>query len=229
MNQFVTIPETTLPGGRIVPAFRVGTFLASKDDNGRVAINAEGTPWVNINFAEAKAACQKAGYALITESQALALAYWVAAQAGNWTGSKVGKGKLLQGLRKWSVRSAQPGSYTSKDMDECRAFVLPGGERIYDVAGNAYTWIFDDIQGDKQGLVAKPFAKDSPSLVIPYPGEDKGQGWTPRHSADWSGSALLRGGFWDSEADAGAFFLDYVWPGYRGGGVGFRCTQPIGL
>lgn len=223
---FVTIPETTLPGGRVVPAFRVGRYVCTKGADGKATVTAEGTPWVNINFADAKLACAKAGFALITESQALALAYWVAAQAGNWTGSKVGKGKLLQGLRKWSVKSAQPGTYTPTDADECRAFALPGGERIYDVAGNVYTWIFDDIQGDKNGLVATPFAKDSPSLVIPYPGEDKGQGWGPRHGADWSGRALIRGGYWGSESYAGAFFLNNVWPDYRVGNVGFRCTQP---
>jgi len=229
MNQFVTVPETTLPGGRIVPAFKVGKFLASKNAKGRVAINAEGAPWVNITYQESKSACITAGLRLIVESQYLALAYQIAAQDGNWTGGKVGKGKLLQGLRKWSVKSAQPGSYTAKDMDECRAFVLPGGERIYDVAGNAYTWIFDDVQGDTGGLIAKAFAKDSPSLVTPYPGEDKGQGWTPRHGADWSGYALIRGGYWGSESNAGAFYLRNGWPDNRDGSVGFRCTQPIGL
>jgi hypothetical protein len=225
---FVTVPETTLPGGRIVPAFRVGQYVCTQGTGGRAAITAEGTPWVRINFAEAKAACAAAGYALITESQALALAYQVALQPENWTGGAIGKGKLYQGLRKWTVRSAQAGDFVSSDPDERRWFALPDGQRIFDVAGNVFTWVSDDVQGDEQGLVAKPFAKDSPSLVIPFPDKDKGQGWTPRTGADWSGDALVRGGYWRSEAVAGAFRLSNDWPGYRGGYVGFRCTQPIG-
>jgi len=223
---FVTIPETILPGGLVVPAFRVGRYVCTRGENGKAAVSAEGVPWVNINFAEAKAACIKAGYALITENQALATAYRIAAQDANWTGGKVGKGKLYQGLRKWTVRSAQPGTYKPKDADEQRQFFVTGKDSIYDVAGNVFTWVFDDVQGDKDGLIAKPFAKDSPSMVIPYPAGDKGQGWLPKVGADWSGHALVRGGCWDSGASAGAFDLDDVWPDGRSGNVGFRCTQP---
>lgn len=223
---FVTIPETTLPGGRVVPAFRVGRYVCTKGADGKAAVTAEGTPWVNIKFAEAKLACVKASYSLITESQALAIAYRIAAQDANWTGGKVGQGKLYQGLRKWTAKSAQPGTYTPKDADEQRQFFVSGTDSIFDAAGNVFTWVVDDVQGDSNGLIAKPFAKDSPSLVIPYPDDDKGQGWTPKPGADWSGYALVRGGCWFSGADAGAFALDVDWPVYRHDGVGFRCTQP---
>ncbi|MFA6310626.1 MAG: hypothetical protein WCV99_13400 [Sterolibacterium sp.] len=228
-DQFVTIPETTLPGGLVVPAFRVGRYVCTKDKTGKAAVTAEGTPWVNVSFTEAKAACHRAGYALITESQALALAYHIAAQDANWTGSKVGKGKLYQGLRKWTVRSAQPGTFKPTDPDEQRQFFVTGKDSIFDAAGNVFTWVFDDVQGDKNGLIAKAFAKDSPSLVIPYPAEDKGQGWLPQAGSDWSGGALIRGGCWDSGANAGAFYLGSGWPGYRVGDVGFRCTTQPGL
>lgn len=52
---------------------------------------------------------------------------------------------------------------------------------------------------------------------------------SPDGRRDWSGLALLRGGYWDSESYAGAFNLGDGWPGDRYDGVGFRCTQPIGL
>lgn len=223
---FVSIPETTLPGGRVVPAFRVGRYVCTQGAAGKAAVTAEGTPWVNINFADAKLACAKASFALLTESQALAIAFRIAALDANWTGGKVGQGKLYQGLRKWSAKSAQPGTHTPKDDDEQRRFYVTGTDWISDAAGNVFSWIFDDIQGDKNGVVAKPFAKDSPSLQIPYPGEDKGQGWGPRPGADWSGNALIRGGFWLSVSYAGAFYLNRGWPGYRRDYVGFRCTQP---
>jgi hypothetical protein len=85
------------------------------------------------------------------------------------------------------------------------------------------------VQGDARGVIAKPFAKDSPSITIPFPGEQRGQGWTPSAGDNWSGGALIRGGCWNSEADAGVFGLGYVWPGSRSDGVGFRCTLPNGL
>lgn len=222
---FVTVPETILPGGRVVPAFQVGQFLTSKNAAGNAVVTAEGSPWVRINFEEAKTACSAVGYQMITESRSLALAYQIALQPENWTGGAVGAGKLHQGLRKGRVGSAQPGTYESPDPDERRWFVLPGGERIYDVAGNAYTWVEDDIQGNERGLIAKSFSADSPSIVIPYPADDKGQGWTPRAGTDWSGRALIRGGCWFSVSRAGAFYLYGGWPDYRYGSVGFRCTK----
>ena len=226
---FVTVPETTLPGGITVPAFLVGAYVCTHTADARAAVTAEGTPWVNINYHVARAACIEADFQLITETQALALAYQVAIQDENWTGGKVGDGKLYQGLRKWTAKSVQGGTFTPKDPDERRWFALPNGQRIFDVAGNVYTWVFDDVQGDEQGLVAKAFKADSPSLVIPYPAEAKGQGWTPSAGSDWSGRALLRGGCWYSEGVAGAFRLSRGWPDYRYGDVGFRCTKPIGL
>lgn len=222
----IPIPETTLPGGLVVPAFQIGQYPSSKA-KGKLAITAEGTPWVRINFRNAIDACHTAGYLLAKESQRLAVAYHIAAQDENWTGGKVGKGKLFQGLCKGTNHGPQPNNITaSTDPDERRWFALPGGHRIYDIAGNVWEWTFDDIQGDKQGLIAKPFKADSPSIVIPYPEEDKGQGWTPRTGADWSGRALFRGGFWLSESNAGAFDLYYDWPSLVYGYVGFRCTLP---
>jgi len=222
---FVSVPETILPGGRVVPAFKVGQFLTSQNAKGKAAITAEGAPWVRINYHEARKAADEAGYKLITDSQALALAYQVAAQDSNWTGGKVGTGKLFQGFRKGTSVCAAVGDFEPADPDERRWFILPNGERIYDVAGNAYTWVEDDTQGDAKGLIAKPFTANSPSIVIPYPAEDKGQGWTPRVGADWSGLALIRGGCWFSGSDAGAFYLSSDWPVCRYDLVGFRCTN----
>lgn len=222
---FVPVPETTLPGGRIVPAFQIAQFACSQKD-GALDISAEGTPWVRIDYHNAVKACASAGAQLTHESQWLALAYHITAQDENWTGGKVGQGKLFQGLRKLSARSAQPAHIEPKDPDERRWFALPGGHRIYDIAGNVFEWVFDDVQGDKDGLIAKPFTADPPSLVIPYPTEDKGQGWTPSVGRDWSGAALVRGGCWSSGPSAGAFRLGVGWPGRENGYVGFRCTKP---
>lgn len=227
MSELILIPETTLPGGRVVPAFRVGAYLCSQGPDGRAQITADGAPWVRINYHEARAACEAIGGTLITERQALALALHLAAQPGNWTGGAVGEGGLQQGLRKWTVEFAQPGSYEPSDPDERRWHVTATGERIYDVAGNAPTWVYDDIQGDAAGLVAAQFAEDSPSLITaPFPSMKRGMGWRPAAGSDWSGGALIRGGCWDDVAAAGVFRLGYDWPDYRYDLVGFRCTYP---
>lgn len=227
---FVKVPATTLPNGTLVPSFEVGKYLCSKGPAGRAAVTYEGTPWTRIRYAAARQACAAAGYALITELQALALAHQVAHEAANWSGGKFGTGKLKQGLHLGTVRSAQPGTYGSPDPDEPRGFVLSNGMIICDVAGNAYTWVFDDVQGDAEGLITKPFAADSPSITTaPFPSMEKGVGWYPSVEDDWAGVALVRGGCWRSGSRAGVFRLDYGWPVYGIVIVGFRCTKPIGL
>ena len=55
---------------------------------------------------------------------------------------------------------------------------------------------------------------------------EKGTGWRPSAGRDWSGLALVRGGYWDSVGDAGAFRLNYDWPDLGDDSVGFRCTKP---
>lgn len=215
---FIPIPETTLPGGLVVPAFRIAQRPHST--------SADGTPQVRINYHQAVSAAQDAGAQITRESQHLAVAYHIAAQDENWTGGKVGKGKLYQGFRNGNPYGAQPAGFEPKNPGERRWHILPGGHRIYDFAGHVFQWVFDDIQGDDRGLVARPFTADSPSLVIPYPADDKGQGWTPSAGADWSGRALIRGGCWYSERYAGAFYLNYDWPSRALDNVGFRCTLP---
>lgn len=224
---FVTVPDVTLPGGVLVPSFQVTQYFCSKDEDGRAIVSATAAPWVEVNYYDAVAACIAAGTPLITELQALAIAHDIANQGANWTGGVVGVGNLKQGLHKGSVDEAQPGDYVSADADEDRWFTLSNGSRICDAAGNLFTWIFDNVQGDEQGLVAKPFAEDSPSIATaPYPSMEKGTGWRPAAGRDWSGGALVRGGYWGSDDDAGVFRLDYGWPGDGSDCVGFRCTKP---
>jgi formylglycine-generating enzyme required for sulfatase activity len=228
MNKFITVPEVTLPNGTVVPSFQVGQYACSKSEDGLAAVTAEGAPWVRINFEEAKAACAAAGFALITELQWLAIAHDVVNQDCNWTGGKVGEGELFQGLRDDTVNEAQPGDYVPADSSEQRWLTLSNGERICDMNGNVYQWIFDNVQGDENGIISSEFSEDSPSITTPqFPSEEKGMGnyevW------DWSGVALIRGGYWDSESRAGVFRLDYCWPGSRADRIGFRCTKPIGL
>ena len=224
-SEFVTVPETALPNGQVVPSFRVAKYLSSRGPCDMPVSVATGAPWVEINYHEACAAAAGAGLRLLTETQALAIAWNVSQQDINWTGGKVGEGMLYQGMHRGTFDGAQAGSIVSDDLEERRWFELSNGERLFDVAGNAFSWIFDDVHGDEKGVVVRRFEADDISLQAPYGIREKGMGWRPDGARDWSGYALIRGGCWGSESGAGAFRLGDGWPDRRGGGVGFRCTK----
>jgi hypothetical protein len=223
---FIPFPQSTLPSGRVVPAFDVSQYLCSKGDDGKILISATAKPWTNISHYGAMEACVASGYDPEYESRALALLWDAVNVDENWTGGKVGKGKMFQGLHKGTVREAQAGDYVSSDPEERRYFVLSTGDRIYDMSGNLFRRIFDDIQGNEKGLIARAFESISPSLsTAPYPSMKNGMGYRPPAGTDWSGHALVRGGFWRSDDSAGAFRLGGDWPGNEHDIVGFRCTK----
>lgn len=224
-DSFITVPETTLPGGETVPSFQVGQYACTKGENDTAAVNAADTPWVRINYHKAREACEKAGLSLITEKQWLAIAYNASQQDANWTKGKVGEGKLFRGIRKGNLSSAQPGSYEPTDPKERRWLVLSNGERICDLNGSVWQWVFDDVQGDDAGLPTVIKADSISLTTAPYPSEKKGMGWRPDGERNWSGCALIRGGYWSSGAYAGAFYLSSVRPDGGFGDVGFRCTK----
>jgi formylglycine-generating enzyme required for sulfatase activity len=226
LPQFITVPEVTLPNGTIVPSFQVGQYACTKGENNQVTVTADAAPWVRISYHKAVELCKASGFKLITETQWLAIAYDAAQQPANWTKGAVGKGDLFQGVRKGTVSSAQPGNVEPTDKTERRWLVLSNGERICDFNGNVFQWVFDDVQGDEQGLIAKPFAKESPSLATAsYPSLKKGMGWRPDAGRDWYGYVLIRGSDWRSDDNAGAFRLDDGWPDGEYDNLGFRCTK----
>lgn len=226
LRDFVSVPAVTFPDGHIEPSFKVGRYLCSRGADGLAVIDATLAPWVNIFYVDARAACEAAGFKLMTERQALAIAIDIASVPVNWTGGAVGVGSLYQGMRNYSTRAAQPGNFVPADGNEQRWFELSNGERICDAAGNASSWVFDNVQGDAQGLVADTVAADSPSIsCAPYPSLERGMGWRPRDVRDWHGLALYRGGnFASRDDDAGVFYLNDGWPFYAYNFVGFRCT-----
>lgn len=227
-DEFVTVSETTLPSGLVVPAFLVGQYYSSKNGDGMTVISKDNKPWVRINHDDSMQACKEAGYDPEFESRSLAIRHQICQIDENWTGGKVGEGEVYRGLHLGTVNGPQDGHYESPNPLERRWHVLANGERIYDFSGNIYARIYDDIQGDEKGLVAKPFTASSPSIsTAPYPSMEKGIGWQPSAIDDWSGSALIRGGYWYSDDYAGVFYLNYHWPDYEDVNVGFRCTKSL--
>ncbi len=225
-DEFVMVQETTLPNGTVVPAFNVGKYACSKSDIGTAIVVKDRKPWNRINFHDAKKACTDSGYSLITELQYLAIAYQIVNQAENWTTGKVGEGEVYRGIHKGNVNEAQDGNYESNAPTERRWHVLANGARVYDFSGNIYSWVFDDVQGDENGIIAKPFDKESATITTaPYGNREHGIGDTST-GTDWSGGALFRGGCWRS-GGAGVFVLNYGWPDRDYGNVGFRCTKSL--
>jgi hypothetical protein len=225
-QHFITVPAITLPNGVAMPSFQVGQYLCGEDPEGEVSITPAVAPWTRINFHEAKRACATIGGKLITELEYLAIAHDICQQDVNWSGGKVGEGYVFQGLHLGTVDEPQHGAFVSPKERERRWHQLSNGERIYDFAGNAYTWVFDDVQGTVDGLVAHRFAADSPSVTTaPYPSMKKGMGWRPDAGDNWAGNALARGGYWSDGDGAGVFGLNRGSPGGRYGYVGFRCTK----
>lgn len=223
---FITVPARTLPTGQHVPEFQVGKYVCSKSKDGLAFVSADGKPWVNINFAGAKTACEVAGFSLITELQYLSIACDIAEQDINWTGGKVGQGKLFQGLHLGTVKGAQDGHYVSPNESERRWHQLSNGERIYDFSGNVWTWVFDDVHGNGEGIISSTITADSPSLACaPDECHKQGGGYLPDAPLNWSRVALIRGGCWCSGDDAGVFLLGYGWPDYGYVYLGFRCTK----
>jgi hypothetical protein len=223
---YITVPQVTLPDGTVVESFRAAKYLSSRAAGGFAVSTEDGKPWVNINYDDARKACLLSGVTLILESQALAIAYDISQQDINWTGGKVGSGSIYQGIHLGNVSEAQAATFEPEE-SERRWHQLSNGEHIYDFAGNAYTWVFDNVQGDIDGKNSK-IAADSISLTAaPFPSREKGMGYRPDGARDWSGSALVRGGYGYSGSYAGVFCLVSDWLGVGIGNIGFRCTKGL--
>ena len=227
-DHWAPVPARMLPNGRMVAAWMVARYPCAKGEDGKILLSPSAKPWTNITQPDASAACIASGYLLTRESQEQALRLDVCAQDINWTGGKVGSGKVYQGLYNGTVSSAQAANYVSADPEERSWHELSNGQRIYGLAGNIYTHSFDDIQGDERGLVVGPIAADSTTLTAaPYPSREKGMGYRATGPLNWPGVALVRGGGWGDDDYAGLFGLDYCYPDYALGNVGFRCAKPI--
>jgi hypothetical protein len=227
-HAFVAVAPTTLACGKTVPAFAVSRWLAARGRDGRVLLSETAAPWVNIGYRAARAACFESSLQLLTESQSLAIAHDLARQPINWSGGAVGVGKLFQGLHRSGFDRPQAACMPSAHQSERRWHMLSNGQIIVDIAGNAFNWVFDDIQGDGEGLVARAFAEDSPT-VSEAPGAtmEHGLGWWPRRGCGWHGRALARGGSWSSQEGSGLFTVIDERPRAERPYIGFRCTLPL--
>lgn len=226
VDGFIPFPQKTLPGGRVVPAFKVAARPCSEGDGGAVLVDGKAKPKVNISYRKARDWLLGAGLKMLTASQALAIALDIAGIDENWTGGKVGSGAIYQGLHRGTVSGPQDASYESQHATERRWHRLSTGDIIWDFAGNVWAWLFDDLHGDDEGLVKDTIPADSVLLTsAPAKSEQQGVGYIPAGPLNWKGYALVRGGCWSSGDRAGVFSVGDVWPDFGNYRVGVRCTQ----
>ena len=222
---FLIVPEVTLPNGTIVPSFQVTRYAASKShcnipQNSVALPISEAVPWVKVSSDEARAACQGMGGRLITVTQWLAIAYDVAHQACNWDSGIVGVGNLFQGLGQKTVENVQSGSYVSSDPNVQRWFTLSNGEKICDMNGNIYHWIFDDVQDNRNRLIAKPIDRHLISLITFQLNADE------QNLNIWPSRAVDRSSYWSFILNVGMFDLDRFYGfDFSYDAIGFRCTK----
>ena len=243
---FTPVPEIHLPSGQIVPAFEVSTFLCGKrvvpndnpDAEPRCVVDSQDdlAPWCYMSYCQARQACIAARWQLITETQWLAIAYDVARHPANWTGGAPGAGRLEQGLRQGFTDgpiSATPNGRIrlpeiAHANSEKRWKTLSNGKRLCDFGGNAWSWIFDDVQGTPDGRATVMDAYSISLTTATFGPRYRGMGIRPIDRQVWDGRALIRGGAYHSGKDAGAFALyaAIAWRGYKS--IGFRATRAIG-
>ena len=129
----------------------------AKDDSGVATSEPSGTPWVNINFTDARAECSQLNseystfdgtFRMITNREWMTIARNAEQQSTNWAdgviGSNVSSGG---GLKRGNTGSLDSASYDganpadrSIDTNTKAMLTLSNGETIWDLAGNIWEW-----------------------------------------------------------------------------------------
>jgi formylglycine-generating enzyme required for sulfatase activity len=205
------------------------------DNNGNQAYSAafvadsrsSGTPWVNINRDQTITECQALGYDLISNAQwqAVAREIELAQTAGvylNWSsGSTSGANALNRGHSDSGPGNSLAASLdsdpcfgtgqvscannTNADFTQKRTHALASGEVIWDVAGNVYEWVKQDIaagppyEGGNNFVSQQPWTSDlnHPEMWGPfgnYTAKNSGEyGGLGYGSLGFSAGAVIRG------------------------------------
>jgi hypothetical protein len=136
-----------------------------KNDAGNPVSRPEGLPWVNLNHADAKAACVSLGtdYDLISNPEWMTIAREIELVDENWTSGMSGSGSLFRGHSDNTPASAleAPGISTYRDpyfetgdnesvgQEQKRYHLLSSRNKIWDFSGNVaelVDWIVDGAE-----------------------------------------------------------------------------------
>lgn len=121
------------------------------------------TPWVSITRNNARTACTDAGFRLISNAEWQTVARSLEATASNWSGGAVGTGLMFRGHSDNNPAGPQAisdsadvysdtGNTAAQAMgsgkEQRRSMTLANGAVIWDLAGNVWEWVYDDISGN---------------------------------------------------------------------------------
>ncbi len=245
VEQKIVAQKGACPGGYIfVPgnqSYSIQSFCvmkyAASDAGARKAISRQGLlPFVNINRSSAEAACRAigAGYHLMTNSEWMTIARDIEANPKNWNNGSgpVGEGTLSRGNSNSHNAAAtgpdnQPNiGIQQSDWLHRRTHVLSNGEVIWDMAGNVWQWVSDNLKttkGSWEEYSGFPAGNSLKSTYGPNGNFNSKQGTGKVYMDD--GGAVVRGGDWSRDSLAGVFAasLDSSASNWFTG-LGFRCA-----
>ena len=221
--------------------FCVMKYAASEEEDSN-AVSRQGTlPWVDIERAEADAACRAngEGYHLITNAEWMTIARDIEATPENWSGGSVGSGFLPRGNSNSNAALASANDddpyhgIGATDWTHKRTHTLSNGEVIWDMAGNVLQWVANTLTTVENGwkefsdLQKFPLDSDIRSLFGPVGNYDSNQGTGMIYM--FNRGAVFRGGTWGDNFGAGIFAanlgISAVDSTYD---IGFRCAVAAG-
>ncbi|MFV8257741.1 Ig-like domain-containing protein [Bdellovibrio bacteriovorus] len=140
--------------------FCVMKYEAKNDGSGKAIPQGTGTPWVSVTRPQAVTACQLNGarYDLISNDEWQATARHITTVNANWSSGTAFVGRISRGHSDGTP--ASPLAPSTDDNQGCtgtgqtcsstvwnlqrRTHVLPSGDVVWDMAGNAHEWVKGD-------------------------------------------------------------------------------------
>ena len=233
--------------------FCVMKYEAKQDptDNTKAISQASARPWVNVNRAEAQAACQASGFELLSNNHWQTIARNIELVPENWANNQIGDvGGLSRGHSDGTPYSALEAS--SNDTEGCfgtgqentcddagrsqkRTHTVNNhgrNEVIWDMAGNVEEWVSDDRPPNNPGglqfiaeLTGARKDRFGPSGDYSATLGSPDYGNLGRFwQSGASAGGVLRGGRWSYHRNAGVFAASLSsGPSARNTPLGFRC------
>ncbi|WP_413578542.1 Ig-like domain-containing protein [Bdellovibrio sp. HCB290] len=142
-------------------------YEAKNDGAGKAIPQGTGSPWVSVTRPQAIAACKLNGarYDLFSNDEWQATARQITTVAANWSSGTAYVGRINRGHSDSTPTSPQATS--TDDNTPCintgqtcsatvwdsqrRTHILPNGEVIWDLAGNAHEWVLGDSTNQTSG------------------------------------------------------------------------------
>jgi hypothetical protein len=221
-SPFIPIQETQLPDGRVVAAFSVSKFLARQSGSGDLRLLSDfdtSAPWTDISYLRALALSRRNSYNLLADTQYLAITQQILQNAKNWESGQIGVGELVGAGDETSATG-------NLDILRIRRYFV--GEYILEDFGPGYfTLLFDDVQGDADGVIQHSFTDQSSSVSEFGRGFDEVQGIPyPTPGINWAGNVIVRSGVQASPGSGTQMRMQHIWPEGSSPIIGYRVVKP---